>query len=371
MEKLVIFDGAMGTTLYSKGVMQDCMELVNLEKPQIIEEIHKSFVDCGANYVKANTFGANKIKLDKVGEADKLIELNQSAVKLAKQSGGLVAGDIGPCGELYMPYGMVSTKDIYESYLAQVKALGDVDMYLIETMSSLIESNLAYLAIKSYNKDAKIIMSFTFTNGFTMMGCTPQSVAKATNNLDLFALGVNCSGGADELYDVAKVYTENSIHKISVMPNAGLPVMNDNGEVEYPYSAEEFGKAMSKIIDLGVEVVGGCCGTTPAHIGALTEFNKAQREVIEDKNIYIANEREFIAINKDNTVDCENDMNTILEIEESGKVARIDLSDIVDIETAMNDINMMSTKPKCFKSNENQILNIKINYQGITDIVID
>lgn len=368
--ELIIFDGAMGTELYNKGLTDECNELLNLTDICVISSIHKAYADNGAEYVKTNTFGASPLKLRKTANEYRCAEINAKAVHAARLSGAKVAGDIGPSGELYYPYGNVSTMDIYNSYLVQAKALSGADIILIETLSSLVEANLAYLAIRSVNRDVPVIISFTYTMGFTMMGCTPELIAKAFNGTDIFAIGTNCSGGPLELINVVKEYKKFSNKRISAMPNAGLPVLKDD-LVTYPFSAEDFAGAMTEIIRAGADIIGGCCGTTPHHIKALATIDISNLErtlFIQEKNKYITTENTFRLL--DNAVDTTPDDGEILSIEDKGQIARIDVTQINDLEEYFNNLNMLSNLPKCFTARKDQELSVRILYHGITDIVI-
>jgi 5-methyltetrahydrofolate--homocysteine methyltransferase len=177
----LIFDGAMGTLLNSKGLMCEVNETLNITNPEAILDIHKSYKEAGAQIVKSNTFGANVLKLKKSGNDNNCAALNAAGINIARKSGVKVAADIGPSGELYYPYGAVTTEKIYESFKAQAEAVKGADMVLIETMSSLVEANLAYLAVRSIDKKIPVIVSFTFSKGYTMMGCSPEVIAKAFN----------------------------------------------------------------------------------------------------------------------------------------------------------------------------------------------
>lgn len=367
--KITIFDGAMGTILYGKGIISECTEVINLNNPDIISDIHKSYAESGAMYVKTNTFGGSALKLMKSGNDSFAFEINYEAYQLARSSGAKVAGDIGPSGEIYSPYGSVSTLDIYNSFLIQVLALKDSDMFLIETMSSLVEANLAYLAIRSINREVPVIISFTYDKGYTMMGCSPELIAKATNALDIYAIGTNCSGGPVELLDVVKSYKANSIHKISAMPNAGLPVLKGDN-IEYPFKVSDFKAAMIEIVNAGADIIGGCCGTTPEHIKAIKDIESNSEDIVnDDKTIYIATESKF----RDtlDAITCLPNDDEILKIEDEGKIARIDVRGIIELEEYFNNLNQLSPVPKCFIGREEQELLIRILYQGITDVKIE
>lgn len=364
----IIFDGAMGTMLYEAGIISECNELLNINDANNISNIHKAYALHGAQYVKTNTFGASPLKLMKSGNDSLAFDINQAGVKLARLSGVKVAGDIGPSGELYFPYGTMTTLDIYNSFLVQAMGLKDADLILIETMSSIVEANLAYLAVRNFNKEIPIIISFTYDNGYTMMGCTPETVAKAMSSLNIFAIGTNCSGGPVELIDVVKEYRANTSNNIAVMPNAGLPVLI-NDKVEYPFKIEDFREAMTALVNAGANIIGGCCGTTPQHIEAIKDIpfsHELANKIIQDK--YVSTESVSRLVS--DCVECGNDIQSIIDIEDNGKIARINVTAIDNLEEYFNELNMLSPIPKCFTGTKVQETIIRILYHGITDIKV-
>ncbi|MGI6701686.1 MAG: homocysteine S-methyltransferase family protein [Christensenellales bacterium] len=369
VNNFLIYDGAMGTVLYSKGLMSECNELLNLTNPDIIESIHREYIDAGSEYIKTNTFGANLLKLNKSGNGDLCREINRAAVEIARSAGAKVCGDIGPSGEIYAPYGNATCDEIYNSYLIQAQALKGSDMILIETMSSLVEAKLAYLAVRKALDDIPVIISFTYSGNYTLMGSTPELIAKAFDSTDIYAIGTNCSGGPGELLSVVKAYRELSGKRISAMPNAGLPSLVDGKEC-YPFSPDAFALSMKEILHSGASIIGGCCGTTPAHIKAL--FNIDYDGINVDKSAslnkrYIANERYFSDIAGAVTVNPADD--EIIAVEEKGLAARIDVSGIKDLKGYLDNLSFLSPYPKCFFAKPEQFETIEINYQALTDII--
>lgn len=298
VNRFYITDGGMGTSLQKAGLKTGGLpELYNIENPDAVLKIHKSFVDAGSHIISTNTFGANRLKL---GE-EKMEEVITSAVSLAKKSGAeFVALDIGPTGALLEPIGSLKFEEAYDIFAQQIKigAKAGADLIIIETMSDLLEIKAAVLAAKE-NSSLPIIATMTFdSDKRTFLGTDPKTAAIALSSFGVDALGVNCSLGPDELLSVVEEMVEYSRVPVAVQPNAGLPTI-ENGETVYKITPEEFASSCEKMIDAGVIIIGGCCGTTPEHINALsamlrkktpvkkeykpvTAFTSARRSVILD-----------------------------------------------------------------------------------------
>lgn len=370
-DKLILFDGAMGSMLNNYNLMGECNELYNITHPNIIMRIHSDYYKAGAEYIKTNTFGASPIKLRQSSNDKNAYDINIAGYNIARKTGAKVCGNIGPCGELYTPMGEMSTLEIYNSYLVQALALKDCDCILIETVSSIVEANLAYMAIRQYNKQIPIIISFTYNNGYTMMGNTPELVSYAFNSSDITAIGTNCSGGPIELLEVTKRLNLASNKRISVMPNAGLPILEGDKTI-YPFTPEQYKDAMKAIVDSGASIIGGCCGTTPEHIKLLAKYKdiKIQPTACNNQSsTYIATEREYAELDNCRIVSINED--EILDVEDKGYIARIDVSEINDnLIEYFDNLNTLSSKPKCFIARKDQEQIVRILYHGITDIIV-
>lgn len=273
-DRFLIFDGGMGTMLQSRGLKAgEKPELFILENPEILTDIHKQYVEAGANVITTCTFGASRHKLGSDELSEKVIS---AAVDAAKKSGAeYVALDIGPIGALLEPIGSLSFDDAYDMFALQIKAgvKAGADLVIIETMSDLLEIKAAVLAAKE-NSDLPVIATMTFeSDGKTFLGTDAETAAIALTSFGADAVGVNCSLGPKELSSVIDTFTEYANVPVAMQPNAGLPVI-ENGETVYRISPEEFAQSSAEKAKKGVLIFGGCCGTTPAHIKALSDALK-------------------------------------------------------------------------------------------------
>lgn len=270
-EKILIFDGAMGTMLQKAGLRSgECPELLNLTRPELIEEIHREYIKAGAQIITTNTFGASYAKLKAYGLESKLSEINSQGVKLAKRAAGknaYVAASIGPTGKLMPPMGDMDFDDAYEMFRAQVLAFSaaGADMVIIETMVDLQEMRAALLAVKE-NSQLPVICSATFDERLrTLTGSDPVTIATVLEGMGADVIGANCSGGPDQLLPVIEQMAAVCSCPIIVQPNAGLPELI-NGETVFGLSPEIFASFAAKLVKAGAKCLGGCCGTTPLHI---------------------------------------------------------------------------------------------------------
>ena len=273
-DKILFFDGGMGTMLQKKGLPAGKLpETLNIENPEIILDIHKEYVASGADIITTNTFGANSLKYG--NDTTKLIT---AAVNIAKDSGAsYVALDIGPTGAMLEPFGTMTFEQVYNVFAEQIKAGAEAgaDMVLIETMSDLTEAKAALLAAKE-NCSLPVAVTMSFDeSGRTFLGTTPEIAAVTLCSLGADAVGINCSLGPKEVLPLAKRILEYSSAPVMIQPNAGLPKIED-GKTVYKISPEEFADYIRQMTDMGVAIVGGCCGTTPDHIKAVTSALKGQ-----------------------------------------------------------------------------------------------
>ncbi len=274
----LIIDGAMGTMLFKKVEgYSGPFEMLNIERPEIIEEIHREYINSGADIIETNTFGASRLKLLEYGLEDRCEEINEKgaivARKATKESGGYVAGSVAPTGMLVEPMGETPPELIYESYAAQVRGLarGGADIILIETINDIQEAKLALLAAKD-NCDLPVTCSLTFEeNGKTMTGTDMITGFATAMEYGACVVGANCSMGPEGLVRLFKERID-SLHSIgtpmSVWSNAGLPEFID-GESVYRLSPADFADTSVEFARMGLKIIGGCCGTTPDHIRAL------------------------------------------------------------------------------------------------------
>ena len=269
-ERFLVFDGAMGTMLQQAGLEAgELPELLCLTNPEEITGIHIQYVEAGSEVVTANTFGANRRKL---GDAASVADVFAAAIACGKASGAkYVAADIGPTGALLEPLGTMPFDEAYELFAEQVRAAdaAGADLFIIETMADLLEMKAAILAAKE-NSDLPIFATMTFgEDGRTFLGTSPQIAAIVLSSLGVDVLGVNCSLGPNDLRPMVSEMLKASTVPVMVQANAGLPRVDDDGNTVFDIQAPEYAEAVAGMIEDGVSVVGGCCGTTPAHMAAL------------------------------------------------------------------------------------------------------
>jgi Methionine synthase I, cobalamin-binding domain len=290
---ILIFDGAMGTMLQKKGLkLGENPEILNLKEPYIIEEIHREYISSGANVITTNTFGANELKLKLCGLV--VEEAIDAAVNIAKKTKGnsetYIALDVGPIGELLETMGTLSFDRAYEIFKRQIiqGVKSGVDIILIETMTDLYELKAAVLAAKE-NSSLPIFCTMTFEENLrTFTGCTPEAMVLVLEGLGVDALGVNCSLGPKQLKPIVEKICSLSHIPVMVQPNAGLPTLSIGNETKYDVTKEEFADTLCGFIDLGVRVIGGCCGTSPEYIEELYKITRNKKLVFMEKEYYSA-----------------------------------------------------------------------------------
>ena len=278
-----LIDGAMGTELQKRGLKTGALpELLNLTDPDIVRAVHKDYVNAGADIITANTFGANARKL---GSAQRVREVIAAGIRLAREAGaGRVALDLGPTGAMLAPMGTMTFEEAYGLFKEQVAAgvEAGADLVLIETMSDLLEAKAALLAVKE-NSDLPVYVTMTFDrDGRTFLGTSPAIAAVTLSALGADAVGINCSLGPEEIVPFALEMLEWAPVPVVVQPNAGLPDAT-SGQTVYPVGPEEFALSVGRMLDAGVTIAGGCCGTTPEHI-RLLRAEMEKRAPVERKN---------------------------------------------------------------------------------------
>ena len=276
---ILISDGAMGTMLQSKGLTDGgAPELWNVENPTAIEEVLESYAAAGANLITTNTFGGTRGRLQMHGLEDRLFELNKAGAEIARKvadrhPGCFVMGDVGPSGELMEPMGTMTSDDAKNLFAEQIKALvaGRVDAILIETMSDLAEVEAAVNAAKEVAPELPIIATFSFdTNMRTMMGAKPEMAVKTLAAQGVRIIGANCGRGVDEMRIIAQELANARPDGVFIITqsNAGLPKLVGD-EFIYDGTPEEMAKYATDMKNLGINVIGSCCGSTPAHTAAM------------------------------------------------------------------------------------------------------
>ena len=270
-DEFLVFDGAMGTMLQQFGMKAgELPESYNIHSPTIIKKIHQQYIQAGADVITANTFGANRYKLNHTSFS--LEQVIQKGVAIAKETakGQLVALDIGPLGQLMEPYGTLRFEEAYDVFKEQIiiGAKAGADLILIETMSDLYEAKAAILAAKE-NTELPIICTMTFqSDGRTLTGTDPLTMVNVLQSLGITALGLNCSLGPKEMMPILSQVLTYSTIPVIVQANAGLPKLV-NDETVFDITPEEFQKWAVEMATQGVLLLGGCCGTTPDHIREL------------------------------------------------------------------------------------------------------
>ncbi|WP_343231689.1 homocysteine S-methyltransferase family protein [Tissierella simiarum] len=282
---VLIFDGAMGTMLQNMGLkLGELPEILNIISPEKIIEIHKKYIDAGAKVITTNTFGANEIKLKNSNfTVEEIIDAGlKNAKEAIKDKNCFIALDIGPIGELLEPMGTLSFEKAYEIFKRQIiqGVKSEADLILIETMTDLYEAKAAVLAAKE-NSNLPVFCTMSFEeNKRTFTGCSAASMVMVLQGLGVDALGVNCSLGPKELESIIDEVLEIAKIPVMVQPNAGLPRLC-NGNTIFDFSPEEFGDYGQKFVKKGIKIIGGCCGTTDAHIKSLVK----NLENIQVKNL--------------------------------------------------------------------------------------
>jgi homocysteine S-methyltransferase len=272
-----LFDGAMGTVLYGRGVFLNvCYDELNLRQPDLIRDIHREYVRAGADLIETNTFGDNPRKLAQYGLGSETEAINRAAARLAREAAGTraaVVGAIGPLGIRIEPFGETSVEEARADFRRQAEGLleGGVDGFILETFSDVEELRAAFLAVRGLT-DLPIIAQMTIgTDGRTHYGTTPAVFGPILEQLGADVIGVNCSVGPHGVLEAVEQLAPVVTRPISAQPNAGLP--RDVGDRKmYMASPEYMGTYAKRIVEAGARFVGGCCGTTPEHIKAMAGF---------------------------------------------------------------------------------------------------
>ncbi len=276
-ERVLVLDGAMGTELYEAGFGFDrAFDGLNLTHPQVVRRIHRDYVNAGAQVVTTNTFGANRLRMQRSHLADQVGQINRAGVQAARDevqsrpphNRPLVAASVGPLGQPMAPVGQLSRELAQDVFRQQLTALiaANPDLLLFETFSDLDELRLAAAVLNDIAPDAAYIAFATFTDdGKTLFGNKPEEVVRVMTALGASAVGANCSTGPQGLDAVLERMLRVPNARVALSPNAGLPKMVD-GRYVYVASPDYFAEWALRVADLGVRAIGGCCGTRPSHI---------------------------------------------------------------------------------------------------------
>ncbi len=266
-----VMDGAMGTMLYQRGVFVNlCYDELNLNRPELVRGVHEAYVRAGAEILETNTFGSNPVKLSSHGLENRTEEINRAAASLARQAAAdeaFVLGAMGPLGTRIEPWGPTSREEAAQFFIRQVVGLleGDVDGFILETFGDLDELESAVRAVRGLS-DLPVFAQMSFgSDGNTAYGTPVESFAERMETLDVDVVGLNCAVGPAAMLETVERLAAATRLPISALPNAGLP-RSVGGRVMYLSSPEYMGRYARKMIEAGVQFIGGCCGTTPAHI---------------------------------------------------------------------------------------------------------
>ena len=278
----LISDGGIGTYLQSHGLEAGGdPEEFNITNPETVKLMAKEYYDAGSDIVLTNTFGGTIFRQKHYGLDHKVHELNEQAALIAKSQtpeGKFVLGSVGPTGQFLEPYGDISEKDMYEGFKEQILALeaGGVDGIILETMTALEEAAIA-IKVALENTNLLIAATMTFDKGprgfFTMMGITPEDAAIELSNAGAHIVGSNCGNGIDNMIEIAQRMRDSTDIPLIIHSNAGIPSMK-SGNIIYPETPEYMAERFMKLKDIGINIIGGCCGTSPFHIKAIHESLK-------------------------------------------------------------------------------------------------
>lgn len=276
--RIVVFDGAMGTMLYSRGVfINQCYDELNVRAPELIRAVHEEYVRAGAEVLETNSFGANRLKLAQHGLEAQVHELNRAAAQIAREVAGdrdvLVAGAVGPLGVRLEPFGPTSLDEARGYFREQMQALrdGGAELFILETFGDLHEIEQAIRAAREVDPDMPVVAQMTIgVDGLTPYGATPEDIARALDAWGADVIGLNCSVGPQTILEAIERMAPLTTRKLSAQPNAGMP-REVGGRSMYMASPEYMASYARHLVQAGAKIVGGCCGTTPAHIHAIAE----------------------------------------------------------------------------------------------------
>jgi 5-methyltetrahydrofolate--homocysteine methyltransferase len=270
---VILGDGAMGTMLHLAGLTVGAPEQWNVKQPDVVRSIHSGYVEAGSDFISTNTFGGNcyRLKLDELG--DRVLELNEAGARLAKEVAGeiLVAGSMGPTGDLMEPLGTLTMDGATAAFAEQARGLkaGGADFALIETMSALEEVHAAVEGARAAGLPVAVTMSFD-TNFHTMMGIKPAKAVETISCWGVQVIGANCGNGPAEIERIMTEMTAARPDGVALMAksNAGMPRWKDD-RITYGGTPEIMADYARRMVELGVRVIGGCCGSTPEHIASM------------------------------------------------------------------------------------------------------
>jgi 5-methyltetrahydrofolate--homocysteine methyltransferase len=284
--EVIVGDGALGTMLLQCGLKHgEAPEAFNLDKPQVLEEIALKYLDAGAEIVSTNTFGASPLRLQQFSLENRMEAINRNAVEAVQRavSGkAYVSGSVGPSSKMLKPLGDAAPEEIYSNFHRQLSVLleAGIDLVCIETIMDVREAALAIQAAKDLNAKIPIMATATFQKSpkdfFTLMGTSVKDAAEALEKAGADIVGSNCGEGTDQMIEIARQFRQHARVPVAIQGNAGLPVSTASGLV-YSETPDFVAAGAARLLDLGVQIIGGCCGTTPEHIRAIRKLVDSRR----------------------------------------------------------------------------------------------
>ncbi len=284
--RVLILDGAYGTELMRMGFKESPEEII-LKDPEIIKKLHQEYAKAGSNLLLTSTFGASPIKLSKIGLEKRHDEIVKTAVRIAREASNsaLILGDIGPTGDLPFPIGDRTFDEYYDNFQKTARILLEegVDGVILETFTDILELKAATFAVRDLSKDIFLITHLTFDqNGRTLTGTDPVNFAITFDDLDVDAIGMNCSIGPEEMLPIFEELSKYTHKFLTVEPDAGKPVLKGD-QVEYPIGPEEFALHVDSYWEAGANIVGSCCGSNPAHTSKISRIIGKRSPVEKDE----------------------------------------------------------------------------------------
>lgn len=283
---VIVGDGALGTMLMQRGLKSgEPPEKLNLEKPHILEEIASLYLDAGAEIITTNTFGASSLRLKQYSLEGEVEAINRSAVEAVRRAirdRAYVSGSIGPTAQMIKPLGNTEPDTAYAAFQQQIRVLvaAGVDLICIETMIDVREATLAVKAARSVNAEIPVMATMTFGKKpqgyFTLMGTSVADAAEALEDAGANIVGSNCGDDMESMVGIAREFIKHSRVPVAIQGNAGLPIKTESGLV-YPDTPEYVAGKAVEMLDAGIQIIGGCCGTTPDHIRAIRNAVNAHR----------------------------------------------------------------------------------------------
>ncbi len=376
-KKVLLFDGSMGALIGQMGIKTTCPDELAVTNPEVISGIHKKYLEAGANVLLSDTFGATEMALSHKGKRGQSASITKAAVTLAKEAAGekaLVAVDIGPTSEFLYPVGQYKMEDFFETFLIQLRAAKEAgaDFAMIETQTDVSEARAAALAAKEIGLECAV--SFTFQNGKTLTGASPEICAKIAEAAGACAIGINCSEGPEQMMNTIERLINATHLPVIVQPNAGLPQTAPDGSTYYPYTPEEIQKAMKTIVEMGAGAIGGCCGTTPDHIRAISALaggEQTKRTKSEEK--YVCSARALYPLSEAIENQAEvSDPEDMFDLEPEDLLAVIDLDEIDtdEISDFVAECAANGKTPLAFKTEDKEKLQKALfTYPGIACVL--